>query len=189
MCVSALPADGRLGFCAFRIKEWLENGGGSFLGLVESDLLGFGLRRFGRMPERPWGCGSGRGLFGLRGLLGGLCGTGRYEAVQFLERAMIIALAAVDDALEAFKGRGAFGESGAGAGGLEFGAVLDVGLGGVVPEFGFHVAQTAQAPFVVDERVDEETLSGIDGTVLIVSSAVSSARSSAVSSNMTWDSA
>jgi len=104
----------------------------------------------------------------LRGLLGRLCGPERYEAVQFLERAVIIALAAVDDALEALKGRGAFGESGAGAGCLEFGAVLEARLGGVVPEVGFDVAQTAQTPFVVDERVDEETLSGIDGTVLIV---------------------
>jgi hypothetical protein len=76
---------------------------------------------------------------------------------------VIVALAAVDDALEALEGGGAFGEGGAGGGELQFRAVFEVGLGGVVPEFGFDVAQTTQAPLVVDERVDEETLGGIGG--------------------------
>jgi hypothetical protein len=47
------------------------------LGLAEWGLRGFRLRRFGKVLERPWGCGSGCGLCGLRGLLGRLCGPER----------------------------------------------------------------------------------------------------------------
>ena len=44
----------------------------------------------------------------------------------------------------------------------------DESVVGGLPELGFDAARAAEAPFVVHERVDEEALIGIGGTVMFV---------------------
>ena len=87
---------------------------------------------------------------------------------QFLMGAVIGALAGIDHPLEALKRGGGGGEGVAGGAGRGFGIVCQEGVGGVLPELGFDAAQAAKAPFVVDERVDEEALVGVGGVVVFV---------------------
>jgi len=55
---------------------------------------------------------------------------------------------------------------GAGYGGLD---IFDQeGVAGSLPELGFDSARAAEAPFVMDESVDEEALLGIGGTVQLM---------------------
>ena len=46
--------------------------------------------------------------------------------------------------------------------------VCQEGVGGVLPELGFDAAQAAEAPFVVNQRVDKEALIGVGGVVMFV---------------------
>jgi hypothetical protein len=82
---------------------------------------------------------------------------------------VIDALAGIGDALEALKGRGIGGE---GVPGSAFQGDLDIfydeRVVGAIPEVGLDAAHAAEAPFVVDERVDQEALLGIGGAVLLV---------------------
>jgi hypothetical protein len=41
-------------------------------------------------------------------------------------------------------------------------------VGGVFPEDGFYAARAAEAPFIVDQSIDKETLAGIGGNVVFV---------------------
>ena len=83
-------------------------------------------------------------MFKLRGI-----GWGFLEAVQFFEGAVIIALAGIDNALEALGGRGAGGEGVAGiADRLRVFGEEDVAR--MVPESGFDDAHAAETPFVVN---------------------------------------
>jgi hypothetical protein len=78
-------------------------------------------------------------------------------------------LVGIDDPLEALEGVGISGESVAGcAGKSDFDIFYDEGVVGVVPEVGFDASRAAEAPFVVDERVDQEALIGIGGAVVFV---------------------
>jgi len=112
-------------------------------------------------------CGSGFGVrmasffglrfFGLRFFGLNLFGL---EALQFVESVAVIAVGAIDAALEAG----------------EFAAVNDEGLaeddggnggkrvfGAVLPEVGLDGAETAEEPFGVNERVDEHARFGGGG--------------------------
>jgi hypothetical protein len=77
------------------------------------------------------------------------------------------------------------GEGIAGGGSLHFRMFIEVGVDSGLPEIGFDVAEATETPFVRNECVDEGALSGSAGLYC----SWSSARSSAVSSNMIWDSA
>ncbi|MGA3238232.1 MAG: hypothetical protein ABSG03_18220 [Bryobacteraceae bacterium] len=71
--------------------------------------------------------------------------------------------------LETLEGVGIGGEGVAGSacqGGLDI--FYQAGVVGVVPEIGFDAACAAEAPFVVDERVDQEALIGVGGAVVFV---------------------
>jgi hypothetical protein len=89
-------------------------------------------------------------------------------ALQLFEGAVIVALAAVDHPLEALEVAGVGGAGVAGIAGLRFGMLGKEGVGGMFPENGFDVAHAAEAPFVVNESVDEEALVGIGGAVMLV---------------------
>jgi hypothetical protein len=88
--------------------------------------------------------------------------------LQFFEGAVIVALAAVDHPLEALEVAGVGGEGVGGIAGLRFGMLGKEGVGGVFPENGFDAAHAAEAPFVVNEGIDEEALVGIGGAVVLV---------------------
>jgi hypothetical protein len=81
---------------------------------------------------------------------------------------MVVALAGIHDALEALEGGADCCESVAGGGSLYFWMFLEVGVDTGLPEIGFDGAEAAEAPFVVDKGVDEETLSGVGRAVLFV---------------------
>src|SRR6202041_3035246 len=68
---------------------------------------------------------------------------------------------------EALEGGAAAGEAVAGPALLNF-MRIDEELAGGAPEFGFDAAQAAEAPFVVDHGIDEETLIGVGGAVEFV---------------------
>ncbi len=113
----------------------------------------------------------------MRGGFGGGPGFGlrasqdmapRHLGLQFFEGAVIGALAGVDDPLEADESFRAGGEGIAGRAGRDFDVFRQEGIAGVLPEFGFDAAYAAEAPFVCDERVDEEALLGVGGAVLLV---------------------
>ena len=87
---------------------------------------------------------------------------------EFFEGAVIGALAGVDHPLEAVENGGGRGEGVAGGAGRSFGIVFQEGGGGVPPKLGFDAAQAAEAPFVVNERVDEETLFRVGRAVMFV---------------------
>ena len=88
--------------------------------------------------------------------------------LQLLEGAVVGALAGIDDSLEALKrGRGGV-EGVAGSAGWGFRILCEERVGGVVPQFGFDAAETAEAPFICNERVDEEALIGVGGGVVFV---------------------
>jgi hypothetical protein len=127
----------------------------------------------------------GRGLSGRR-LLWRSIGVGRhvgrrvgwhvgrrqrlpYFEPEFFEGAVIGALAGIDDALETLKGGGIGGEGLAGsAGQSDFDILYDEGVVGALPEAGFDAAHAAEAPFVVNQGVDEKALMGIGGAVMFV---------------------
>ncbi len=81
---------------------------------------------------------------------------------------MIVALAAVDHPLEALEVADVGGEGVGGIAGLRFRMLGKEGVGGVFPEDGFDTAHAAEAPFVCNERIDEEALVGIGGAVVFV---------------------
>ena len=81
---------------------------------------------------------------------------------------MIVALAAVDHPLEALEVAGVGGEGVGGVAGLRFRMLGKEGVSGVFPEDGFDAAHAAEAPFVVNEGIDEEALVGIGGAVVLV---------------------
>jgi hypothetical protein len=91
-----------------------------------------------------------------------------FEAVQFVEGAVIVALAGVDHPLEALEEVRVGGEGVGGIAGLGFRMLGEEGVGGVLPEDGFDAAHAAEAPLVCNERIDEETLVGIGGAVVFV---------------------
>jgi hypothetical protein len=75
---------------------------------------------------------------------------------QFFVGAVVDALAGIDEPLEAFKGGGIGGEGVAGStrqGGLDI--FYQAGVVGAIPEIGFDAAHAAEAPFIVDEGIDE----------------------------------
>jgi hypothetical protein len=88
--------------------------------------------------------------------------------LQLFESAVVVALAEIDDPLEALELAGGGGEGVTGGAGWGFGILCQEGVGGVLPELGFDAAHAAEAPFVVHERIDEETLVGIGGAVVLV---------------------
>jgi hypothetical protein len=135
---------------------------GGRCGRYEGVFLGLGRWFFGICAERTDGFGSGRGFFGLR------CVPGRGESLEFLQCAVIVAFAGVDHPLEALEGGSAGSEGVGGSGGLHFGVVLEESINCGLPEIGFDDAQTAEAPFVVDESVDQKALGGIGWAVLVV---------------------
>jgi hypothetical protein len=132
--------------------------------------------------------GSGFGLFGLLSWGGsgfssgssggpgfGLPGSQAMDPCHFLEAfqlfvgAVIGAITGIGDALEAFEGGRAGGEGiarSAGHGGVEI--FYDEEAAGALPELGLDAANATEAPFVMDERVDEEALVGIGGAVVFV---------------------
>jgi hypothetical protein len=81
---------------------------------------------------------------------------------------VVIALAGVDDALEAFEGGTGDAEGIAGRCSLHFRIFIEVRVDSGLPEIAFDGVEAAEAPFVVDEGVDDETLSGVGGAVLFV---------------------
>ena len=91
-----------------------------------------------------------------------------FEALQLFEGAVIVALAGVDRALEALEVAGVGDEGVGGIAGLRFRMLGKEGVGGVFPEDGFDTAHAAEAPFVCNERIDEETLVGIGWAMVFV---------------------
>jgi hypothetical protein len=67
-----------------------------------------------------------------------------------------------------FEFAGGGGEGVAGRAGRGFHIFRQEGVGGGVPELGFGAAHAAEAPLAVDEGIDEETLIGIGGAVVLV---------------------
>jgi hypothetical protein len=88
--------------------------------------------------------------------------------LELFEGAVVGALTRIDDPLEALERGGGGGEGVAGGAGWDFDIFCQEGVGGVLPELGFDATQTAKAPFVVNESVDEEALVGIGGAVVFV---------------------
>ena len=121
----------------------------------------FGLRGL-RRGIRVGSVGVGR-----RGLLPGIWLRG-FEVSQLFEGAVIVALAAVDHPLEALEIAGVGGEGVGGIAGLRFRMLGKKGVGGLFPENGFDAAHAAEAPFVVNEGIDEKALVGIGGVVVFV---------------------
>jgi hypothetical protein len=91
------------------------------------------------------------------------------EVLQVFEGAVVDALAETDDPLEALKGGGIGGEGVAGIAGR---GCLDIfnyeEVAGALPEAGFDAAHAAEAPFGVDQGIDQEDLIGIGGAVMFV---------------------
>src|SRR5580700_2041252 len=143
-------------------------------------------RRFRILTERSQFRGSGFGLFGLGGVGGGGIGLGglgllregtgvggrnrlpHFLALQLFEGAVIGALAGIDHPLKALESGGGGGESVARGAGRSFGVFFQEGVAGALPELGIGAAQAAEAPFVANERVDEEALAGVGGAVMFV---------------------
>ncbi len=99
-----------------------------------------------------WGVGLGLRLRGSQGM------APRHflEAFQLLAGAVVDALAGIDDPLEALEGGGIGGEGVAGSAGR--GCVYisyDEEVVGGLPELGLDAAHAAEAPFVVNQRIDE----------------------------------
>ena len=102
----------------------------------------------------------------MRGGLG-LVANG-LRLLQIFAGVAIVALAGIDDPLEAFEGGAAGGESVAMVGLFDFSILLQEKVVGGQPEVGFDAAQAAETPFVVDHGVDQETLVGVGGAVEFV---------------------
>jgi hypothetical protein len=81
---------------------------------------------------------------------------------------VVCAFAGIDDALEALEDGSCGREGVAGGGSLHFRVLIQVGVDSSLPEFGFHAAEAAEAPFIVYKGVDEEALGGIGRAVLFV---------------------
>ena len=116
----------------------------------------FGLRAGGR--------GSGGLGLGFRGAQA----TG-LRHFEFLEGAVVNAIAGIGDPLETLECAGIGGEGVAGSAGRGCVDIFyDEGVVGGLPELGFDAAHAAEAPFVVNEIVDEEALLGVGGCVQLV---------------------
>jgi hypothetical protein len=90
------------------------------------------------------------------------------QALQFLEGAVIVALAGIDGSLVADEFGGTGGEGFAGrddAVGAPIGKDL---VADSIPNFDFAAAQAAKAPFVVDEGVDKGVFGGIGREMVLV---------------------
>ena len=87
--------------------------------------------------------------------------------MQFLEGAVIIALARIDDPLEALEAGGAGGEDVADSG-QRAEMRIEERIGSRGPKAGFDAAQAVEAPLAVDQSVDKETLGGVGGSVLMM---------------------
>ena len=138
------------------------------------------------MPERSHFLATGCGLFGLRGVGSGAVrgsgfgflwqrtGVGRrkrlphFGTLQLFEGAVIGALTGIDYSLEAIEGGRGGGEGVARGAGWGFGILFQEDVAGALPQLGFDPAQTAETPFVANERVDEEALAGVGGAVMFV---------------------
>jgi hypothetical protein len=82
---------------------------------------------------------------------------------------VIVALAGIDEPLEAFEGAGIGGEGFAGSAGQgDLDILYHEGVIGAIPEVGFDAAHAAKAPFALHQDVDEDALLGIDGAVVFV---------------------
>jgi hypothetical protein len=91
------------------------------------------------------------------------------EALEFFEGAVIDSLAGIDEPLEALKGGGIGGEGVAGSAFQgDFDIFYDEGIIGAIPEVRLDATHAAEAPFVVNESVDEEALVWIGGVVVVV---------------------
>ena len=88
-------------------------------------------------------------------------GPRRADGLEFLAGVVVLALAGIHDALEAVEDRAAGGEGVAGRGFADFRVALDEKIVGGAPKIGLDATQTAEAPFVVDEGIDEEALVGV----------------------------
>jgi len=82
---------------------------------------------------------------------------------------VVVALAGIDDALEALKGGGIGGE---GVAASTFQGDFDIfyykGIVGAIPEVGLDTAHAAEAPFVVNESIYELDAMGIGTAVVLV---------------------
>jgi len=81
---------------------------------------------------------------------------------------VVVAFAGIDDPLEALEGSGVGDEGVGGVAGWLVRMLTEVGIGGMFPENGLDAAHAAEAPFVVNEGVDELALGGTGGGVLLV---------------------
>jgi len=81
---------------------------------------------------------------------------------------VIVALAAVDHALEAFEVADVGDEGFGGIAGLRFRMLSEKSIGRLFPENGFDATHAAEAPFVVNQGIDEEALVGVGGAVVLV---------------------
>jgi len=117
-------------------------------------------------PDEPTGRGSGCVFFGSRARIGPGLGLDSLDAMQFFERPEMVALARIDYGLDADKlaigyvkgsGRGSFGFLAQ----EEFAA-------DVPPQAGLGAAHAAEAPFVMNQSIDQVALGGIAGAVLAV---------------------
>jgi hypothetical protein len=94
--------------------------------------------------------------------------TGSLEALKFLEGAVEVALAGIDHALETFQGGSADDEGVAGMASVPADLRGQDGLTGLLPDYGLDAAHTAKTPFVVDERIDQEALGGVGGSIVFM---------------------
>jgi hypothetical protein len=91
------------------------------------------------------------------------------EVLEFFEGAMPGSLAGVYDPLEALEDAGIGGEGVAGSAGCGSVDIFNYEeVVGGLPEFGLDAAGAAEAPFVVNQGIDEEALVGIGGAVMFV---------------------
>jgi hypothetical protein len=87
----------------------------------------------------------------------GCFGDGAVSRLEFPAGVVVLALAGIHDPLEPIKGWAAGFEGVAGCGFSDFRVVLYEKVVGSPPKIGFDAAQAAEAPFVVDESIHEDT--------------------------------
>jgi hypothetical protein len=90
------------------------------------------------------------------------------EGLELLAGVVVLALAGIHDPLKAVEGRAAGFEGVAECGFSDFRVVLYEKVVGGPPKIGFDAAQAAEAPFVVDQGIDEETLVDVGRAVEFV---------------------
>jgi len=95
-------------------------------------------------------------------------GARRLEGFEFFAGVVVLALAGIHDALEAVEGWATGFEGVAESGFSDFRTVLYEKVVGGPPKIGFDAAQAAEAPFVVDEGIDEESFVDVGWAVEFV---------------------